>query len=298
MTAASILDQLAAVGIRLKHSRLGNQRGPCPECDKGKSDTALGVLLEAEAAVWSCFRCSWSGRVAIAGRGHELPRVRPPENTSREAVRPPVPPPWPLWEASLPIEPDTIAARYLEARGCALPPPDSALRWTPAACHPCGYVGPALVALVTAALTGERMTLHRTWLKPDGSGKADIERPRLLWPELPKAGGVVRLWPEVTMGLGLAEGIESTLAAGRFFAPMWATIDAGNLAAFPVLVGIGSLTIFADHDVPNPRTGRRAGNEAASSCARRWTEAGKEARIFLPPREGQDIADLAVEAAP
>ena len=295
MSAASILDRLGAIGIRLNTSRLGGHRVRCPECNKRGHDDALGVRLDHDGAVWSCFRCGWSGRVAGEVREHRRPReVAQPKPRPASTVLP-----WPIWEAALPIEPGTVAARYLKARGCALAPPDSDLRWTPAACHPCGRVGPALVALVTNALTGERMTLHRTWLRPDGSGKAAIERPRLLWPGLPKAGGVVRLWPdeEVTTGLAIAEGIETALAAARSFAPVWAVVDAGNLAAFPVLDGIEALTIFSDHDRPNPKTGRRAGNEAAAVCARRWAEAGREARIFLPPTEGTDIADLAVEAA-
>jgi len=34
--------------------------------------------------------------------------------------------------------------------------------------NPSGYVGPALVAPVTDALTRTPMTLHRTWIKADG----------------------------------------------------------------------------------------------------------------------------------
>lgn len=248
--------------------------------------------MEPDSAIWSCFRCGWSGRVAGEVREHRPPRRPPPPRHA------PAPTPWPLFEAALPIEPGSVAARYLACRGCALPPDGSDLRWTPAACHPSGHVGPALVALVTDALTGERCTLHRTWLTCDGSGKAPIERPRLLWSGLSKARGVIRLWPddEGIRGLGIAEGIESALAAARIFTPMWATIDAGNMAAFPVLPCVEALTIFADHDRPNPKTGRRAGNDAAKACGRRWAEAGREARIYLPPREGTDMADLAAEA--
>ncbi len=287
---ADILAQLAELGIQLKHTRLGEHRIRCPQCNKSGHDDALGVDVKADHAIWGCFRCGWAGRVAGEVREHRAPR----EMTRPKPCAAPVQPPWPIFEAALPIEPGCVAATYLQRRGCALPPRDGDLRWTPAACHPCGHVGPALVALVTDALTGARMTLHRTWLAADGCGKAAIERPRLLWPGLPKAGGCVRIWPDdiVIQGLGLAEGIESALAGARFVAPIWATIDAGNMAAFPVLIGVESVTIFSDHDFPNRRTGRRAGNDAAEACARRWIEAGAEARIFLPSVEGQDIADI------
>ena len=93
------------------------------------------------------------------------------------------------------------------------------------------------------------MTVHRTWIRPDGT-KAPVDKPRLLWPGLPKLGGVVRLWPddEVTLGLCVAEGIETALTAARGFGLAWACLDAGNLAALPVLDGIEALTIVADHD--------------------------------------------------
>jgi hypothetical protein len=287
--------QLEAIGIRLRRACLGEHRVPCPMCDRGRRDDALGVRVEPDSAIWSCFRCVWSGRVAGEVRQYR-PRKEEATSKLRQA---PERLPWPLWEAALPIEPGSLAAHYLARRGCAVPPVGSDLRWTPAACHPSGHVGPALVALVTDALTAERRTLHRTWLARDGSGKAPIERPRLLWAGLPKAGGVVRLWPdnEVAGGLAIAEGLETALAAARFFPHIWAVIDASNLAAFPVLDGIEALTIFADHDRPNTKTGRRAGNEAAVACAKRWARAGREARIFLPTDEGKDFADLVAELA-
>jgi phage/plasmid primase-like uncharacterized protein len=162
--------------------------------------------------------------------------------------------------------------------------------------RPSGKTFPALVSIVTNVVTAEPQTLHLTYLAPDGSGKAPVDRPRLLLPGLPKADGVIRLVEdaEVTTGLAIAEGLETALVAARFFPAIWATIDAGNLSNFPVLDGIEALTIFGDHDTPNPKTGKRAGNEAAGACALRWAEAGREVRIFTPPREGTDVADLAV----
>lgn len=83
------------------------------------------------------------------------------------------------------------------------------------------------MALVTDAVTGEPLTLHWTWLKVDGGGKAELETPRLLWPSLPSKGGVIRLWPdeEVTLGLCVAEGIETALSAALGFGLAWSTID-------------------------------------------------------------------------
>lgn len=179
------------------------------------------------------------------------------------------------------------AVGYLRARGLALPPKDSDLRWLPTLRHPVdGFEGPALVALIRNAITCEPMSLHRTWIGPDGSKRGTP--PRMLLKGHTKIGGVVMLWPSeaVTHGLAVAEGIETALAAGHVNTPVWSLIDAGNLAQFPVLDGIDALTIFADHD--------NAGMNAAQSVATRWRAAGREVRVFMPRTKGHDVADEAV----
>ncbi len=99
----------------------------------------------------------------------------------------------------------------------------------------------------------------------------------------------MRLVPddEITVGLAIAEGIETALAFARVFPTVWACIDAGNLASFPVLDGIESLTICADHD--------EAGLRAAEVCAPRWYEAHREVRIHVPRDPGRDFADVTAE---
>ncbi len=88
--------------------------------------------------------------------------------------------------------------------------------------------------------------------------------------------------------------------ASRGFEPAWALIHAGNLAAFPVLPGLSALTIIADHDRVNSKSGKRAGLEAARTLAQRYVAAGfdpeRSVRIWTAPAEGRDFADLA--AAP
>lgn len=130
-----------------------------------------------------------------------------------------------------------------------MPPINGDLRSTETLKHPSGYTGAALIARVTDAVTGEPITLHRTWIKSDGS-KADVDPPRLLLGKHRKAGGVIRLGPDGagTSRLAIAEGIETALTVAHAYQPVWSLIDAGNLAAFPVLDGIESLLIVADND--------------------------------------------------
>ena len=163
-----------------------------------------------------------------------------------------------------------------------MPPPDGDLRWHPALTHkPSGMVGPALVALVTDAVTREPITLHRTWVCADGT-KAPLDPPRMLLGGHRKQGGVVRLWPDeaAALGLGIGEGIETALSMARHYTPVWSAIDAGNLGALPVLAGIETLVIGADHDA--------AGLDAATVCADRWAAAGVEVHVIAPEREGAD----------
>ena len=183
-----------------------------------------------------------------------------------------------IWAKTVPLR-GTLGETYLHHRHCALPPADSDLRYLPASeRHP-----PSLCALVTDAITAEPMTLHFTRLRPDGLGKAGTERDKLLLKGHRKAGGVIRLWPDeaVTHGLGVGEGIETMLSAAHGYTPVWGCIDAGNMAAFPVLAGIEALVIFADNDPP--------GLKAAQECAQRWADAGRDVRLVMP--ESGDMND-------
>ena len=192
-----------------------------------------------------------------------------------------------IWASSQPLA-GTVGAAYLLARGCVLPPADGDLRFLPAHKHPLGdYTGPALVALVTDVLTGEPISLHQTWIRPDGTKPDDLPGPaRLLLGGHRKAGGCIRLWPDeaVTTGLGVGEGIESCLSLAHALTPVWSAIDAGNLAALPVLPGIEALTIAQDNDP--------AGRRSAQTVAERWAAAGAEVAIVAAADDGADLNDV------
>ena len=196
-----------------------------------------------------------------------------------------------LWRACRPLA-GTVGAAYLNHRGCALPSSDE-VRFHAGLDHwPTRTVWPALVSRVTDFATCEALSLHMTFIAADGSGKAPIEKPKLLLPGHQKAGGVIRLVDDVgiTLGLGLGEGLETTLAVtAAGWSPVWASIDAGNLAGLPVLAGIETLTIFTDHD--------EAGTKAAQTLAARWRSARHEVRVCTPPGQGQDWNDCLHEAA-
>jgi hypothetical protein len=153
---------------------------------------------------------------------------------------------------------------------------------------------PRMVGIITDIITGRPISLHFTAIAQDGSGKAPIDRPKRLLAGHRKAGGMIRISAddEVTVGLGIAEGIETSLAVlASGWAPIWCCIDAGGIASFPILNGIESLAIWADRDESG--TGQRA----AAECAERWRGAGREAEIMLPVQAGRDWNDDLGESA-
>lgn len=176
----------------------------------------------------------------------------------------------------------TAAEAYLLGRGCALPETDE-IRYLPPR-SPNQY--PVMLSRITDAVTGKPTSLHFTLIKRDGKGKAPVERQKRLLSGHRKAGGVVRLVDSSTIltDLGIAEGIETALSVLRLgWHPIWAALDAGNIAAFPVLDGVQKLTIFADNDP--------AGLEAAYKCAVRWKAAGRAVHIIAPKAQGADWND-------
>lgn len=230
----------------------------------------------------------------------------PPEDTDHTRRRAPKPEPRPdsqteaeavqrieragaIWREAVAIT-DTLAAAYLIGRGCILPPAGAdVIRFHPACPYQGGAV-PAMIALMTTAEGNRPVAIHRTPLRPDGT--RDRNRPKRMLG--PSKGAVIRLSPDddVTLGLGLSEGIEtglSVLAAG--WAPIWAAGSAGTIRTFPVLTGIEALTIFADHDASG------AGLDAARACAQRWADADREAIVRAPRAVGHDWNDEAPRAA-
>lgn len=272
----------------------GNHRRPCPRCQKSPRDNALGVTVEQDGAVvWHCFRCGLAGAQHADRQTITRPSMKPVkaipqpirhETLSDEAAR--------LWRGCYAVR-GTLANTYLQARHCVEPPPEADLRFCPRAYHwPTKTYHPALVALVTDfADASIQRSLHFTFLSPNGHDKAAVEPSKLLLYRHQKQGGVIRLWPDevITQGLALAEGIESALSAAHLFTPVWATVDAGNMASLPVIGGIGSLSIYADHDV--------AGLAAAHELANRWRSNGRQARVFMPREPGLDANDAAQAVA-
>ena len=267
--------------------QVGKHRISCPSCGRGDRDNSVSLAINANGnGVMLCHRCRYveSYRPQL-GSAHQRPTIKPTikaQNQQHERLND-----WGmnLWNSTQVLS--GVALQYLKARRCKIPCSDTHLRWHPSLKHPSGYVGPALVALVTHVHSRKHLSLHRTWITP--TGKADLETPRLPLANHSLKDGVIRLWPdeEVTYGLGIAEGIETALSLAWGYTPVWATIDAGHMAKFPLLDGIESLVIAEDKDP--------AGIAAAASCSTRWANEGRT--VLVTDQRQNDLNDVLEEAA-
>lgn len=188
-----------------------------------------------------------------------------------------------LWRGAAPLGED-MATAYLAARGVLPGRVPSCLRFHANCPVPGGDRLPAMLALVQDT-EGNAINIHRTFLGPNG--KADIETPRATMPgELPD-GCAVRIYPVHGERLGIAEGIETAIAAAkRFNLPVWAALNSTLLAKWQPPAGVTSVVVFGDND---PAFG---GQAAAYALAKRLaTQCRIDVEVKIPATVGKDWAD-------
>jgi putative DNA primase/helicase len=179
------------------------------------------------------------------------------------------------------------AMRYLAGRGLTLATIPDCLRLHPGLAYYDGetFIGkfPAMVARVVDS-SGSGLTLHRTFLK-DGR-KAPVESAKKLMPGKPISSGAVRLSP-AGVGFGIAEGIETALAASELFGlPVWSCISAQGIETFEPPAGIDQVTIFADNDASY------TGQKAAYAAAFRLKQRGIAVDVKIPDVQGDWLDHL------
>lgn len=218
----------------------------------------------------------------------EAPPPTPDEGRRRALER--------LWAEAVPLSSPKgeVGRRYLEARGLELAkvlPGLGNLRVHPALEYrdeegrPLGSF-PVLLARVEHPRFG-LVALHRTYLAPDGRGKAPVPAPKKLTRpvfEGATKGAAIRLYP-AGEEIALTEGVETALAVREATGlPTWACVSAGGLEGVEIPKEVKRVLIAADGD--------ERGLRAARTLAERLLEEGRVRVSLAQPPQGMDWLDM------
>lgn len=240
----------------------------CPAHDD--RTPSLGVTLGRRAILFHCFAGCSQDQVltALAGRGVSPASMfagnaqidactnadKPAHRAFAERI----------WREATPIG-DTPAQSYLEARGIRAV--SRALRFHPRT--PLGPKGntqylPALIAAVT--MDHGLVAIHRTFLNLVRPAVVPFNNPKRALGSL--ASGAVRLFEPVDGRLGLAEGIESAIAAKALTQiPCWASLGNERFGLVSIPESVSELHLFVDHDAGGDIAEERA--RSAYACENR-----------------------------
>lgn len=274
--------------VRLKDTAKGSA-GRWTDAATGEHGDLLDVVREA-LGLMGFGEVAKEAR-AFLGLSHEAARTPAPAHHSTRAPAGSIEAGRRLFGMSQPIN-GTVVETYLRGRGITALHGTGALRFHPRCYHRPHDDGPtetwpAMIAAVTDL--NDRLTgAHRTWLAPDGTGKAPIDTPRRAMGDL--LGNAVRFgMPGSVIAAG--EGIETTLSL-RCALPgmaMAAALSAAHLAAILFPSTLRRLYIIRDNDP--------AGDGARDRLIERAIEAGIEAIVLSPRMEdfNEDLRYLGLE---
>lgn len=290
-------------GIGFPAEALVNKHGPCPLGCGGKKSFRFDD--KERRGTWICSHCGagegvelvkqflqCDARAALKRIDELLPQAietkAAPEKDYTDVKRTMNK----LWGEAYPIgDIGGPVAQYLKRR-LGFIQPDTGLR-----CHTgVDYydadrtkVGrfPAMLASVLS-IHGAFVGLHRTYLTYDGGEKAPVDAPKKLMTCVESiAGCAIRLARADGAVLGVAEGIETALAASRrFVTPVWATISTSGMESFVPPDNVRHVDIYADHDTNG------AGQLSAYKLMNKLVLKYKiSAAVHIPHRPGTDWAD-------
>lgn len=183
-----------------------------------------------------------------------------------------------IWKES--VRPGNAVIEYLAKRGLPLPPFIRQWRgeyWQQTSNGPIrGGVYDVMVVQIKDK-DGETVSLHQTYLK-DGK-KAPVECPRkIMSPIRTINGAAIRLYPwEPPQPLGIAEGIETAIAAGIVHnMTVWSVSNRNGIETFDPPNGVKEVHIFGDTDESF------AGQAGAYRGAERLARMGLKVHVHLP----------------
>jgi putative DNA primase/helicase len=197
-----------------------------------------------------------------------------------------------IWRQAQPIA-GTIVETYLRGPGISLDAWPWTLRFHPVCCRPRDDAGnfvpplPAMVALVEHVERGP-VAIHATYLRQDGSGKAEIPKREQKASFGPVGGGAVRLGTlQRDRWLVIAEGIETTLSVMQACGLQgWAALSANGIKNLILPPDAALVMLCADNDANG------IGQGTAREAGRRFLHESRRVRIATPTTSGTDFNDL------
>ncbi len=157
----------------------------------------------------------------------------------------------------------------------------ASIRFHPRLCHRTGVHSPAMVAAIEDR-DGRFGGVHRTYLKPDGTDKAEVEPNKMALGRL--RGCAVHLTagaPELVLCEGIETGLSILQAAGLH---VWVALGTSNLGQVELPGFVREVIVAADHD--------DAGLKAARAAADSYESRGYQVRIVSPAEGGADFNNL------
>lgn len=283
--------------LDLTHNLGGQWHGaygtaPCPVCQQERrkdqnaltlTDGPVGVLVHCKKS-----ECEFRDIMGLLGfAGSDYRRVDTNQLAQRQATRELVAlrkeaAARRLWAEAVPIE-GTPAEAYLRTVRCITCPLPATLRFHRAAYHgPTRQRIPAIIAEIQGT---ENFAVHRTFLRSDGLGKANLPGgDKLMLGSM--AGGAVWL-SEGYQRIVIAEGIETglSLACGLLSEPasILAALSTSGMRNLHLPPTPARLTIAQDGDQP--------GRDAAYELALRAHALGWAVSL-LDPGDGKDFNDV------
>lgn len=302
LTAAEIHARLAGrwksalVRLGINESFLSGKHSPCPSCggkDRFRFDDRW------RRGDWFCNGCGHGDAFTLLKRA--LGWTLTEAIAQIALIEPMLGPSVPLRSDPVDVKPATPSARVRDLMRTACDPSDvldvvrylkSRHVWPlPSGCALRAHVGaeyfedrecigryPALVAPVVD-IVGALVTTHVTYL--ERGAKLTGHDPRKLLGKLTgRFGCAIRLAP-ATEVLGIAEGIETGLAAMRLHRiPTWSAVSAAVIAKFEPPAGVERLVIFADRDTSGLEAAWRLRDSVTIPC-----------ELRVPPLPSKDWND-------
>ena len=272
----------------------GHHKG-CPLCGEGRNSHRFRLTDRDGSGSWICTQCGsgdgWELLMkclnvdfkkaveaveSVIGKCNKVP-VNTSLQYNADILRR-------MYANSKPLTGGCLGSAYLRNRGLTLIPPT--LRLLDDCFEPATKTKMPAILATFSAPDSEALTLHRIYLKAPGR-KADLDNCKLtMTAKKPMSGGAVRLFPIAEKTIGIAEGIETAIAARELFnLPVWAALNTSLMEKFEPPKGIAGVIIFADADK------NYAGAKAAYTLANRLYLKGYSVSVEMPKKLGTDFLD-------